>query len=200
MRRSTWRCISHLLMARNIEIKARIESIDSLLPIVAKIADEGPIEILQDDTFFSCPNGRLKLRAFSEHDGQLIFYQRQDSAGPKESFYVISPTSSPNTLRQALSLAYGESGRVRKHRTLFLTGRTRVHLDKVEKLGDFLELEVVLAEGESIEAGISVAHELLEKLAVSPHQLVEEAYVDLLAQMPDKAIHQKPLSTDDSQC
>ncbi|MGJ0430161.1 class IV adenylate cyclase [Methylobacter sp.] len=187
-------------MARNIEIKARIESIDSLLPIVAKIADEGPIEILQDDTFFSCPNGRLKLRAFSEHDGQLIFYQRQDSAGPKESFYVISPTSSPDTLRQALSLAYGESGRVRKHRTLFLTGRTRVHLDKVEKLGGFLELEVVLAEGESIEAGISVAHELLGKLAVSPHQLVEEAYVDLLAQMPDKAIHQKPLSTDDSQC
>ena len=52
-------------MARNIEIKAQIESIESLLPLVAKIADEGPIEIVQDDTFFACPNGRLKLRAFS---------------------------------------------------------------------------------------------------------------------------------------
>jgi predicted adenylyl cyclase CyaB len=175
-------------MARNIEIKARIESVESLLPVAAEIADEGPIEIDQDDTFFACPNGRLKLRAFSEHDGQLIFYQRPDSAGPKESFYVISPTASPDTLRQLLSLAYGEIGRVRKHRTLFLAGRTRIHLDKVDDLGDFLELEVVLAEGESNEAGVSVAHELLEKLRVSPHQLVEEAYVDLLAKLPNKPI------------
>ncbi len=174
-------------MARNIEIKARIESIESLLPLAAKIANEGPIEIVQDDTFFACPNGRLKLRSFSEHDGQLIFYQRPDSAGPKESFYVISPTSSPDTLRRVLSLAYGESGRVRKHRTLFMAGRTRIHLDKVEELGYFLELEVVLAEGETNEAGISVAHELLEKLSVSMHQLVEEAYIDLLAKLPNEA-------------
>src|ERR1035438_5186035 len=102
-------------MPRNIEIKARLESVESLLPLVAKIADEGPTEMLQDDTFFSCPNGRLKLRPFSEHEGQLLFYQRPDSAGPKESFYVISPTASPDTLRQALSLAYGQIGRVRKH-------------------------------------------------------------------------------------
>lgn len=175
-------------MARNIEVKARIESVESLLPVAAEIADEGPIEIHQDDTFFACPNGRLKLRAFSEHDGQLIFYQRPDRAGPKESFYVISPTSSPDTIRQLLSLAYGEIGRVRKHRTLFLAGRTRIHLDKVEELGDFLELEVVLAEGEPNEAGVSVARELLEQLAVSPHQLVEEAYVDLLAKLPNKPI------------
>jgi adenylate cyclase class IV len=171
-------------MARNIEIKAHIDSVESLLPLAAKMASDGPTEILQDDTFFTCPNGRLKLRAFSENEGQLIFYQRSDYAGPKESFYVISPTSSPDTLRQALVLAYGEGGRVRKHRTLLLVGRTRVHLDRVEGLGDFLELEVVLAEGEPNETGISVAHELLEKLFVSPRRLVEEAYVDLIAKLP----------------
>ncbi|MBF0409616.1 MAG: class IV adenylate cyclase [Candidatus Riflebacteria bacterium] len=169
-------------MARNIEIKARIDCIESVFPLAAKIASEGPTEILQDDTFFNCPNGRLKLRAFSEQKGQLIFYQRSDSAGPKESFYVISPTSSPDTLRQALKLAYGESGRVRKHRTLFLVGRTRVHLDRVAGLGDFLELEVVLADNETNEAGVSIANDLLEKLSVFPRQLVKEAYVDLLAQ------------------
>ncbi len=168
------------LMARNIEIKAQIDNIESLLSLAAEIADEGPIEILQDDTFFSCPNGRLKLRAFSEHKGELIFYQRPDSSGPKESFYLISPTASPDTLRKALSLAYGECGRVRKHRTLFLVGRTRVHLDRVEGLGHFLELEVVLAQDEPSEAGISIAHKLLEKLTVSDQQLVEGAYVDLL--------------------
>ncbi len=58
----------------------------------------------------------------------------------------------------------------------------------MDELGDFLELEVVLAEGEPNEAGVSVAHELLEKLGISPQQLVEEAYVDLLAKLPNKAI------------
>ncbi len=169
-------------MPRNIEIKARIENIEVVLPLVAKIADEGPTEIVQDDTFFSCPTGRLKLRTFSETDGQLIFYLRPDKAGPKECTYIISPTASPGTLRQTLSLAYGERGRVRKHRTLFMVGRTRVHLDRVEKLGDFLELEVALDVGESAEAGMAVAHELPNRLAISSHQLLEGAYVDLLSQ------------------
>jgi predicted adenylyl cyclase CyaB len=173
-------------MARNVEIKARIESVDTLLPRVKAIADSGPTEILQDDTFFSCPNGRLKLRAFSKSAGELIFYQRPNVAGPKESFYVISPTASPDTLREALSLAYGASGRVRKHRTLFLAGRTRIHLDRVDDLGDFLELEVVLAEGESTETGMGIARELLATLGISPQQLIEGAYVDLLRGKPPR--------------
>jgi predicted adenylyl cyclase CyaB len=169
-----------LSMPRNVEIKARIESVDALLPRVQAIADSGPSEIFQDDTFFSCPTGRLKLRAFSETNGELIFYQRPDNAGPKESFYVISPTASPNALREVLSLAYGQCGRVRKHRTLFMVGRTRIHLDDVEQLGHFLELEVVLSDGESIQDGIEITHALLVRLGISPQQLVEGAYVDLL--------------------
>lgn len=166
-------------MLRNIETKARIESVESLMPLVARIADEGPTEIFQDDTFFFCHKGHLKLRVFSEYDGQLIFYQRPDSAGPKESFYVISPTSSPNTLRQALALAYREIGHVRKLRTLFMVGRTRVHLDKVEGLGEFLELEVVLADDERSSVGIAIVNDLLEKLAIPKDQLIKEAYIDL---------------------
>ncbi|WP_019139794.1 class IV adenylate cyclase [Noviherbaspirillum massiliense] len=169
-------------MARNIEIKARIDSVETILPLAARIADQGPTEIHQDDTFFACPNGRLKLRAFSAQEGQLIFYRRPDAAGPKESFYVISPTNSPDTLRQALALAYGETGRVRKQRTLFLAGRTRIHLDRVEGLGHFLELEVVLADSERSEDGIAEAHALLEQLAIGPGQLIEGAYLDLLRQ------------------
>jgi len=171
---------------RNVEIKARIESVDTLLPRVKTIADSGPTEIFQDDTFFSCPNGRLKLRAFSETSGELIFYQRPDVAGPKESFYIVSATASPDTLREALSLAYGAWGRVRKHRTLFLAGRTRIHLDRVDDLGDFLELEVVLAEGESAETGMGIARDLLVTLGISSKQLIEGAYVDLLRGKPPR--------------
>ena len=169
-------------MACNIEIKARIESIEALTAKVAELADQGPIEIPQDDTFFVCKRGRMKLRAFSSTEGQLIFYQRPNQAGPKESFFLISPTASPDSLREALSLAYGQAGRVRKHRTLYLVGRTRVHLDRVENLGHFLELEVVLSEGESPERGIEEAHNLMASLGITDVQLVEGAYVDLLAQ------------------
>lgn len=168
-------------MARNIEIKAHIESVEAVEPRAAALADQGPIEIQQDDTFFVCPRGRLKLRALSATEGQLIFYRRPDQAGPKESFYVIAPTGSPDTLREALSLAYGQAGRVRKRRTLYIVGRTRVHLDRVEELGHFLELEVVLADGEPHAPGIAEAHHLMAALGVSPAQLVEPAYVDLLA-------------------
>ena len=171
-------------MPRNIEIKARVESVEALAPKVAAIATEGPVEITQDDTFFRCESGRLKLRAFSAAEGELIFYRRANQHGPKESFYIRTPTSSPESLRESLRLAYGEVGRVVKRRTLYLLGRTRVHLDRVEQLGQFLELEVVLEESEPSEVGVREAHSLMARLGIKPSQLIETAYVDLLAQ-PD---------------
>ena len=166
--------------SRNVEIKARIASVEAMAPRVAALADRGPVEIEQDDTFFVCERGRLKLRALSPTEGQLIFYRRANQAGPKESRFVISTTASPDTLRDALTLAYGSAGRVRKHRTLYLVGRTRVHLDRVESLGHFLELEVVLAEGESPDAGVKEAHALMTALGLADDQLIDGAYVDLL--------------------
>jgi adenylate cyclase class IV len=172
-------------MSRNIEIKARIDSVETLTAKLAVIADEGPVEIAQDDTFFRCHSGRLKLRAFSDGTGELIFYRRANQLGPKESFYVLSPTSAPDSLRASLSLAYGQVGRVRKRRILYMVGRTRVHIDKVEQLGNFLELEVVMTDGEPSESGICEARQLMESLDVKSHQLIEDAYVDLLAQPRD---------------
>jgi predicted adenylyl cyclase CyaB len=166
--------------SRNVEIKARIASVEAMAPRVAALADRGPVEIEQDDTFFVCERGRIKLRVLSATEGQLIFYRRANEAGPKESRFVISPTASPDSLRDALTLAYGSAGRVRKHRTLYLVGRTRVHLDRVESLGHFLELEVVLAEGESPDAGVKEAHALMTALGLADDQLIDGAYVDLL--------------------
>jgi predicted adenylyl cyclase CyaB len=166
---------------RNIEIKARIENADVWAAKIAALAGARLIDIAQDDTFFRCDTARLKLRAFSDGTGELIYYRRADEYGPKESFYLRSPTPSPDSLRECLTLAYGQVGRVRKHRRLFLVGRTRVHLDEVENLGDFLELEVVLADDEPAEAGVREARGLMESLHIKSHQLIDEAYVDLLA-------------------
>jgi predicted adenylyl cyclase CyaB len=173
-------------LARNIEIKARIASVAALTARAAALADSGPTEILQDDTFFNCAAGRLKLRSFPNNTGELIFYRRSDEHGPKESFYVRTPTTDPDSLRETLSLAYGTFGRVRKHRTLYLAGRTRIHLDVVENLGDFLELEVVLRDDESLDAGMREAEDLMRRLSVEPSQLIDRAYVDLLAALSFK--------------
>jgi adenylate cyclase class IV len=167
-------------MARNIEIKARIENIAELHGKVAAIADSGPVVIIQDDTFFNCPAGRLKLRAFPDGRGELIYYRRADDPGPKESFYLICPAPFPDSLREILSHAFGQCGRIQKRRTLFLVGRTRIHLDQVNGLGEFLELEVVLEDSDSLEAGVTEAHALMKRLAIEPSQLIEGAYVDLL--------------------
>lgn len=167
-------------MSRNVEIKAQVSDMASLKERAKSIATEGPFEINQEDTFFKCNSGRLKLRKFDDARGELIFYRRSDQGGPKESFYLRSKTSDPDTLRQSLDIAYGMTGQVKKARSLYMVGRTRVHLDKVEELGDFMELEVVLTNDDSTEYGVAEAERLMEQLGVASDDLVEGAYIDLL--------------------
>ncbi|CAB1062307.1 Adenylate cyclase (EC [Olavius sp. associated proteobacterium Delta 1] len=169
-------------MYRNVEIKARIENIEDLELRIAKIAEDGPTTIFQDDTFFKCANGRLKLRTFSEKYGELIFYQRDDQLEPTESFYIRTSTNDPSTLREALKLAYGEVGRVIKNRKLYYAGRTRIHVDQVERLGNFIELEVVLKKYEDVNTGIDEADEILQQLSIDKSCLIRCAYVDLIPQ------------------
>lgn len=167
-------------MPRNVEIKARIADPESLQARVAAVSDDGPHGIDQDDTFFHCTTGRLKLRDFGDGRGELIFYRRADQSEPGESTYHITPTAQPASLRQLLSTALGVRGRVRKQRTLYRIGRTRIHFDHVARLGHFVELEVVLAEGESVEAGREEAGELMQRLSITEAELIDVAYVDLL--------------------
>lgn len=168
-------------MARNVEIKARIAGVAALAPLAAQLADTGPDFLEQDDTFFACASGRLKLRDQFAQGAELIFYQRADESGPKESFYIRVPVPDPDSMRTLLELVHGQTGRVRKRRMLFLVGRTRIHLDTVEGLGEFLELEVVLREGESAAQGVLEAHRIMAALGVQSQQLIQGAYVDHLA-------------------
>lgn len=168
-------------MARNIEIKARLHDRAAVEAKAAALAHHGPERIAQDDTFFRTQQGRLKPRTFEDGHGELIFYQRPDHTGPKTSFYLLSSTPEPDILRESLTQAWGQTGRVQKLRTLYLVGRTRVHLDEVQGLGAWLELEVVLQEGEPEELGVQEAHALMARFGISPDDCVQGAYVDLLA-------------------
>jgi predicted adenylyl cyclase CyaB len=168
-------------MPANVEIKARIPSVDALLPLAQALSDDKHLQrIHQDDTFFTVPNGRLKLREFHDGAGELIHYLRPDAAGPKLSDYLLVPVAQPDLLREALLRACGLVGRVRKHRILALVGQTRIHLDRVEGLGEFLELEVMLRDGQTEAEGHAIAQDLMAQLGVKPDQLVQGAYLDLL--------------------
>ena len=167
-------------MARNVEIKASVRSVADLRERVSRLAGSAPTHIQQDDTFFKCDHGRLKLRSFPDGSGELIFYRRANAEGPTISCYEVVPTNTADSLRSVLSQACGQVGRVRKQRTLYMVGRTRVHIDQVEGLGTFMELEVVLAEGESESIGVQEARELMAALGIAESALIDRAYVDLL--------------------
>jgi len=149
--------------------------------LAAELSGEDGVIIEQEDVFFPCRQGRLKLRILAPDHGELIFYHRPDQAGPKTSTYGISRTTEPDQLRLVLGQSLGEGAVVRKTRRLFMVGRTRVHLDAVEGLGDFLELEVVLDDDEVTDSGEREAADLMARLQVPVTALVEGAYVDLLA-------------------
>ncbi|KAK5896260.1 hypothetical protein CgunFtcFv8_009880 [Champsocephalus gunnari] len=168
------------VMPSNVEIKAKVSDPTRFAARAAELSQSEGSIIKQHDTFFNCTQGRLKLRDFMDKSGQLIFYERPDTAGPKLSRYSISPTSDPPSLRTVLSDALGVKGEVRKERRLFLIGQTRVHLDAVEGLGNYMELEVVMRPEQTVEDGQKVAEELMEKLGVPRQSLVTGAYVDLL--------------------
>jgi predicted adenylyl cyclase CyaB len=168
-------------MKRNVEIKAKVAGLAGVRGVVEALADSGPMELEQEDTFFVCPRGRLKLRRFAGcFEAELIYYERPETSGPKESRYVVHPTADPEGLREVLSAALDIRGVVRKRRAVYVIGQTRVHLDEVERLGEFVELEVVLGPEQNSSEGVIIAHELMGKLGISSDQLIDRAYIDLL--------------------
>ncbi len=167
-------------MPRNIEIKARVDVPAALRRRVEELSDDGPLQIHQSDTFFNCPHGRLKLRVIDGGAGELICYQRPDTSGPSQSTYRIFPVGDPSALRETLKQALGTLGLVEKQRTLFHVGQTRIHLDQITGLGDYMELEVVLEEGQDAADGTVIAGGLMDRLGIEAAHLVEQAYLDLL--------------------
>ncbi len=167
-------------MPQNVEIKARVCHLENFQKSAQEISDTPAELISQKDTFFTVSKGRLKVRDFGNGEGVLIRYHRPDATGPKVSDYSISPTSDPVGLADLLGRVLPTIGVVSKQRTLFMAGRTRIHLDDVVDLGWFMELEVVLAPGETPEEGEVEAQKLMHRLGVTTDDLVEGAYLDLL--------------------
>jgi adenylate cyclase class IV len=166
-------------MPRNVEIKARADCLEALLARALTLADGPAQTLVQDDTFFAVPHGRLKLRLVDGAAAELIHYERPDAPGARASDYVRVAVPDAAALREALTRGLGVVGRVRKRRWLLLAGQTRIHLDRVEGLGDFVELEVVLRAGQSDADGARVAEDLMRALGLADAPRLAGAYLDL---------------------
>jgi predicted adenylyl cyclase CyaB len=168
-------------MPSNIEIKARVADPAQTASLAAALSDGPPQTIFQRDTFFRCSTGRLKLREFASGAGELISYIRADVAGVKQSHYEIVPVADAKALQALLHQALGETVVVEKTRRLYRVGQTRVHLDAVQGLGAFLELEVVMRPGQAAAEGHAIAADLMRRLGIHESDLLATAYADMLA-------------------
>ena len=166
-------------MPSNVEIKARAGDWDRQIAIAGSLAGSAE-EIEQEDTFFNCPEGRLKLREIKGGESYLIFYLRSDLKGPKSSVYYPSPVKDPGSMKALLGAAFGFGKTVKKKRQLFLSGATRIHFDEVEGLGRFIELEVCMKDGTSPAEGSAIAKSFMERLCIGEKDLLEGAYADML--------------------
>ena len=165
---------------RNIEIKARDADPGRTLELALALGAEDQGEIQQVDTYFSRARGRLKLREQEPGASELIQYHRPDRGEARTSSYRRVATDDGDGLREALADAYGTLVVVRKRRRLLVWDDVRIHLDEVEGLGSFLELEAVVA----AESDLALEHDkvarMREELRIEETGLVASSYSDLL--------------------
>ena len=170
---------------RNLELKARDPDPARSLEVAVALGAEDRGVIGQRDTYFSRARGRLKLREQEPGGAELIAYERADAADARPSDYRIVPVPNAGSLREALDAALGTLVVVVKRRRLLIWEGVRIHLDAVEGLGDYLELEAVAAPESDPMTERRKLDRLRAHLAIDDAALVAESYSDLLLDLPE---------------
>jgi homotetrameric cytidine deaminase len=164
---------------RNVELKARDPDPDATLraAIAHGASDEGTLH--QRDVYFGARDGRLKLR-IEDAGAQLIGYERADAAAARLSAYHLADVPDPEATIAALGATLGITGEVVKRRRLLLWRDVRIHLDDVEGLGHWVELEAVAPPDSDLGAEHAKVAELREILGITDDRIVAEGYAAML--------------------
>lgn len=171
-------------MPVNLELKARCADLAAARERAKAVATAWLGVDEQVDTYFRTSQGRLKLRESSLSGGQLVPYIRADAAAARRSDYVVIPVPEPARTRELLVSLLGVHRVVRKTREIALFENVRIHLDRVQGLGEFVELEAVWdgsPAGEAEQAR-KVAF-LREALGIADADLVAGSYESLLGSL-----------------
>jgi adenylate cyclase class 2 len=164
---------------KNIEFKARCEDLRAVRDRLEELGVPLARRMRQVDTYFKVSSGRLKLREIDNDEAQLVQYDRPDESAARACEYTVVPVKDAAGLKKALSLALGVRVVVDKVRELYLWDHTRVHLDTVEELGTFIELETVVAD-QTLEDAREECERIKAALMIKDADVLSGSYADLL--------------------
>ena len=165
-------------MPQNLEIKCTYTSLAKAKSIARRIGAISKGTLRQIDTYFNVESGRLKLREINGKQFELIYYHRPNAKSSRYSDYTIIKLEDPRAAKSLFRSLFGVSVVVRKNRGLFLYKNARIHIDSVERLGTFMEFEVIVTRGKR------QARELMQLLTkefgISQKMLLGGSYSDLI--------------------
>ena len=167
-------------MAKNIEFKAKGPSHELLRSRAREMGAVKQGLLRQHDTYFRVRKGRKKIRKISGSHSELITYFRSDKQQARESRYFVRRLLFPDITHFILKLRHGILAEVIKERELWLCKSVRIHLDDVQGLGQFMELEAVVSQAGSPQEAERQCHAVMDKLEITQDDMIASSYCDLL--------------------
>lgn len=168
----------------NIEIKARTNKADSIR--VFLLNNDADFKGVDDqvDTYFKSATGRLKLRQ-GNIENSLIYYEREDAYTPKQSNCTVIPVTDGQGLKSILSASIGVKTIVKKKREIYFIQNVKFHLDSLEGLGNFVEIE---ASNKIIDLPVEKLKEqcnyYMKAFDLKEEDLVHQSYSDMILSLP----------------
>lgn len=164
----------------NVEIKARCDN-QALIQQYLKRHDADFHGLdHQIDTYFIVPKGRLKLRQ-GNIENALIYYERENQAGPKQSLTTKSDLGPDSDIKDVLTKVFEVLTVVDKQREIYFIDNVKFHIDRVERLGTFVEIEAIDKTGRRGHAELlSQCQKYLKDFGIKEDALVPKSYSDLL--------------------
>lgn len=164
----------------NVEIKARCTNVAAVRTYLQENNADFKGVDNQTDTYFNVASGRLKLRE-GTIENNLIFYQRENKLGPKNSFFQLVKVEDAAGLKQVLTNANGIKIVVRKKREIYYLQNVKFHIDEVNGLGIFIEIEAgnLLADVSEKEL-LAQCHYFMNAFSIEESDLLKYSYSDLL--------------------
>ena len=164
-------------MPTNLELKARYTSPQKAHARARACGAAPHGTLIQKDTYFRVPRGRLKLRETEGETAELIYYERSEETTERWSRFTRERVAGPAGLARVLTEAFGVLAVVRKRRELYILRDARIHIDDVEGLGTFVEFEVT---GGETPATIATMRELRDAFGIGDESVVKVSYSDMI--------------------
>ena len=164
----------------NIEIKAKCNDHEKIRSILKSRNADFKGTDHQIDTYFKVNNGRLKLRE-GNIENFLVFYEREDKEGPKQSDVILFKSDPNSSLKEILLTSLGTLVVVDKQREIYFIENVKFHIDTVKNLGTFIEIEAIDSDGAfGKEKLLEQCENYLQLFGIPKDDLISVSYSDLL--------------------